>query len=514
MADSRAENIITAIVTAVTSLDTTSANVFRGRVYELPETSLPCLCVYLGFDNPRSDGGSSSWVYIDSDLTINIEAVVKDSSAQVDTTLNQIRYEIGQALQADITQGLAYVMNTTEGPAGVTLDGGGDETVGRMRMEWTVLYRRLRYTNPAPQLLSAVLSSDGVSLVLTFDAAIDSGSATLGFSRTIGAVDDGEYTGTTLTLDVPTLLNGASSGTITYDATTGTLSGVDAEVASFGPIAITNNSTRTGVWSLLGSGLSITGITNPALAPLTSTRIALLDEGTDSLRSYDWNGSTWVAHSSSFSLSCTAPHICALNSTDIVVMDRDGDSIRTYRLTGTTWSAVGGAFSFTATNPGLCALGADSIAVVDSSNGQLRTYTFDGSSWSQTGSGLSVSIGASSQGMARMSSTRIAHTDGINDSLQAYDWNGSTWSAYGSPISISGAGQVSICPLSSTDVAFVDDANEVLRVYRLTGTSWAAYATNFSFPTAVGNPAIAACTGRQVAFIDGTGDQLRMYEWG
>lgn len=148
MADSRAENIITAIVTAVTSLDTTSANVFRGRVYELPETSLPCLCVYLGFDNPRSDGGSSSWVYIDSDLTINIEAVVKDSSAQVDTTLNQIRYEIGQALQADITQGLAYVMNTTEGPAGVTLDGVGDETVGRMRMEWTVLYRRLRHVTP------------------------------------------------------------------------------------------------------------------------------------------------------------------------------------------------------------------------------------------------------------------------------------------------------------------------------------------------------------------------------
>lgn len=512
MADHRAEDIVSAVLTKVTGLTTTGVNAFRGRTYEIPESSVPCVCVYQGGDFPLTN--TSPWKFIDSELSIVVEAIVKDSSVQAETTLNQIRFEVSRALQQDVTQGLAYVMNTTEGSATITLDGSTNEIVGRMRMEWVVLYRRLRYVNPAPQLLSAVLSADGISLVLTFDAAITSGSATLGFSRTVGAVDDGEYTGTTLTLDVPTLLNGASSGTITYDATTGTLSGVDAEVESFGPIAITNNSTRTGVWSLLGSGLSISGITNPSLAALSSTRIALLDEGTDTLRSYDWNGSTWAAHSSAFSLSCTAPHICALNSTDIVVMDRDSDSIRTYRLTGTTWAAVGNSFSFTSTNPGLCALGTNSIAVVDSSNNELRTYTFDGSNWSQTGSGLGISVGASSQGMARLSSTRIARIDGINDSLQAYDWNGSTWSAYGSPISISGTGHPTLCPLSSTDVAFADDVNEVLRVYRLTGTSWAAYATNFSFPTAVGNLALANCTGRQVAFIDANGDQLRMYEWG
>lgn len=512
MADHRAEDIVSAVLTTVTGLDTTGANAFRGRTYELPEDSLPCVCVYQGGDYPLTN--SSPWKYIDSELSIVVEAIVKDSSAQAETTLNQIRFEVANAIQADIALGLAFVINTTEGAATITLDGSTNEIVGRARLEFVVLYRRLRYTNPAPQLVSAVLSADGISLVLTFDSALDSGSATLGFSRTVGAVDDGEYTGTTLTLDVPTLLNGASSGTITYDAGTGTLSGTDAEVESFGPIAITNNSTRTGVWSLLGSGLSITGITNPSLAALSSTRIALLDEGTDTLRSYDWNGSTWAAHSSAFSLSCSFPHICALNSTDVVVMDRDSDSIRLYRLTGTTWAAVGNAFSFTSTNPGLCALGSSSIAVVDSANNQLRTYTHDGTNWSITGSGLNISVGAGSQGMARLSSTRIVHTDGINDSMQAYDWNGSTWATYGSPISISGAGQVSICALSSTDVAFTDDANEDLRVYRLTGTSWATYATTFSFPTATSNPAVAACTGRQVAFIDANNDQLRMYEWG
>lgn len=464
MADSRAENIITAIVTAVTSLDTTGANVFRGRVYELPETSLPCLCVYLGFDNPRSDGGSSSWIYIDSDLTINIEAVVKDSSAQVDTTLNQIRYEVGQALQADITQGLAYVMNTTEGPAGVTLDGGGDETVGRMRMEWTILYRRLRITTPLAG--TATLSADGYTLTITFSPAVTSGDPTLGFTVAGTVVDDAVISNGNVVITLPMQLTGVSVGAVSYDANVGDLAGDGVDVASFGSLAVTNNSTATGNWSSLGQS----------------------------------------------SVSYTAPSITALNSTDIVFADRDNDALRLYRWGGSSWASVGTPLSVAMTNPGVLAINSTDFALIDSSANELRTYRWNGSTFAQVGSGLTVSLVAGPQGLAKLSDTRIAHVNGNGDTLRAYDWSGSAWSSVGSGFGVGAAGNCSITALNSTDIVFVDSASDELRLYRFNGSTWSQIGSSFAIAN-ISAPVVEAINGTDVAFYDVNIDSLRTYRW-
>lgn len=147
MADHRAEQIADAIVVKLTGLATTGANCFRGRVHELPDTSLPALCVYVGTDVPRPDGGSSSFAFIDGDLTVLVEAVVKASTG-VDSALMQIRKEVTVAMQSDVTQGLSFVMDTQEGAATIDLNGDGDKPVGRLRMDWTFRYRRSR-TDPS-----------------------------------------------------------------------------------------------------------------------------------------------------------------------------------------------------------------------------------------------------------------------------------------------------------------------------------------------------------------------------
>lgn len=145
MADLRAEQIVAAFVTKLTSLATTGANVFRGRVHPVPDNKLPAILVYLGPDVPmHDDGASSSFQYLDSRLTIFVEALSKTSAAQVDTQLNQIRKEAIIALRADHTQGLAFVIDSLEGPAEPDLKGDGDKPTGSLRMEWTVLYRRSR----------------------------------------------------------------------------------------------------------------------------------------------------------------------------------------------------------------------------------------------------------------------------------------------------------------------------------------------------------------------------------
>lgn len=145
MADHRAENIIAAVVTTVTGLTTTASRVYRGRRYELDVDTSPSLCVYMGPDTPFSAPGDSPMAYQDSELTIYIEGVVKDSTTAVATTLNQIRHEVAVALNADHTQGLAYVHDTIEGDTALDLNGETDKPVGRMRTAWRFLYRRQRY---------------------------------------------------------------------------------------------------------------------------------------------------------------------------------------------------------------------------------------------------------------------------------------------------------------------------------------------------------------------------------
>lgn len=141
----RAESIVDAVVTKVTGLTTTASRVYRGRVYALADANLPALCVYMGEDKVI---GQYSQAKFDCELTVNIEAVVKASTAQVDTTLNLIREQVTIALQSDYTQGLSYVLNTTEGDASAPeLSGDGEQTSAAQKLEWKFHYRRSR-TNP------------------------------------------------------------------------------------------------------------------------------------------------------------------------------------------------------------------------------------------------------------------------------------------------------------------------------------------------------------------------------
>jgi len=142
MANHRAEDIVAAVVTKVTGLTTTGSRVFRGRVYPLQDTEEPALCVFLKSDNP--DEPSNSFSILDSDLSISIQAYVKTSASQVDTVLNQIRKEVTIALQADNKQGLAYVIETFEGPADYAVRGEGDKPTAVLTMDWKFKYRRSR----------------------------------------------------------------------------------------------------------------------------------------------------------------------------------------------------------------------------------------------------------------------------------------------------------------------------------------------------------------------------------
>lgn len=141
----RAESIVAAVVTKVTGLTTTGNNVYRGKMTPIAANVNNALRVYMGEDKLI---GEYSQSLMDWELTVLIESFAKSATAQIDTQLNLIREQVTIALQADYTQGLAYVRNTVEGDAErPELSAEGEQAMGSQRLEWKFHYRRSR-TNP------------------------------------------------------------------------------------------------------------------------------------------------------------------------------------------------------------------------------------------------------------------------------------------------------------------------------------------------------------------------------
>lgn len=288
MALNRAENILATVVTTLTGLTTTGSYVYRGRTYELPDTTTEALLVYLGPDNPRSDGGSSSWTFIDSDLTINVEAVVKSSSDQVDTVLNLIRHEVQQALYADYTQGLSYVINTTEGPAIPDLSGETDQMVGRLRMEWAFQYRRYRIT---PTVISCAYPLDAP------------GSEYTGLGLLALTMSNSDTTGTYTTVGAPVSQRIAAAGPSGFSGgTSATLAFTSGKKviqwATSVPVAVDTGS-ATQAYSLN------VGLYTTALANVASIDIKAQKDGTWMVRVLRGAGLTAV-YTNSTATSCPA----------------------------------------------------------------------------------------------------------------------------------------------------------------------------------------------------------------
>jgi len=87
-----------------------------------------------------------------------------------------------------------------------------------------------------------------------------------------------------------------------------------------------------------------------------------------------------------------------------------------------------------------------------------------------------------------------------------------TFDLQGTPLSISGISSPALAAINGTDVAFIDATNDELRLYRWGGSSWSLQGTPLSVSTA--NSALAAINGTDVAFIDNTNNELRLYRWG
>jgi hypothetical protein len=141
MADHVRKQIRDAVVTALTGLTTTGANVFASRVYPLQATELPALRVYAQSESVEPMTIHAPDV-LERLLRVQIESVCK-ANEDLDDLLDQICKEVEVALAWPVT-GLASL---AKGAALTTVEiemaGGAEQPVGVCRMLYDVSY----YTN-------------------------------------------------------------------------------------------------------------------------------------------------------------------------------------------------------------------------------------------------------------------------------------------------------------------------------------------------------------------------------
>ena len=126
-----------AVVTAVTGLTTTGANVFATRIRPISDSQLPCLLVYTTNEAIDLEGGT-----LDAPerlLSVRISGVI-EATESLDDTMDIIAAEVEVALGADITMGGlavgADLLDTT-----MDLDGEAEKQVGTINLNYIISYR-------------------------------------------------------------------------------------------------------------------------------------------------------------------------------------------------------------------------------------------------------------------------------------------------------------------------------------------------------------------------------------
>lgn len=136
----KAEQIMQAVITTLTGLTTTGARVYRARAYAIPKADADALAIFQGSDELQE---GSMFFRVRSLLTVNIEAVAREATAQIDETLNAIRKEVASAIGASTNLGLAFEIGALEIQAEQPeVNEIGDRPEGKMRIVLGINYMR------------------------------------------------------------------------------------------------------------------------------------------------------------------------------------------------------------------------------------------------------------------------------------------------------------------------------------------------------------------------------------
>lgn len=133
---SRAISAFDALVTTVTGLTTTADRVRKSRVYLLPDSQSNALSIRAGGETVVE--WNSATVHKSREFTISIHVAAKE--AEIDDIVLKIESEIWAAIQADVTLGQNFIMDTEFVSSNEIEHEPGAKTTALVEQTWAVQY--------------------------------------------------------------------------------------------------------------------------------------------------------------------------------------------------------------------------------------------------------------------------------------------------------------------------------------------------------------------------------------
>lgn len=222
-------------------------------------------------------------------------------------------------------------------------------------------------------------------------------------------------------------------------------------------------------WSLVGSGLTITGVGAGRLSSMTGSRVALISSSLNVLRAYDFNGTNWSLTGNSFSLTLASPQGVAALSTDTVAIADGGVGqwLRAYQFDGTDWTLLGNSLSIGDLGGGVIVpFGENRVAIYNNYSGTrtYRVYEFDGTDWSSVGNFTTTTRVAID--IAAITENIIILYELNDDSLLFVKFDGADWSEIGSNTIVS-TPDARLCVLSTGHIVFYNTSSPAIQTQQI-----------------------------------------------
>jgi hypothetical protein len=276
-------------------------------------------------------------------------------------------------------------------------------------------------------------------------------------------------------------------------------------------------------WSggvVVGTPLTISGLTIPRVCRMTATRIALID-GSDFLRCYSWSGSAFALVGNSLAVTIGDGTISRLSDTDVAITKASGSTtLQRYTFDGTNWTTVGNALSITVNGtPTAAAVDANTIILADNGASYpgtadlLRAYRYSAGNWSLVATYQTTDF-CSDPAIAVLSPSLLA-VNNAGNKIKMVAWSGSAFSLLAT-ITITDTGSYrTACSLNGTDYVLISASTNNIMIYRWDGATLSLI-TDAMTPTISTGYKLGACAlnGSDIIIVDGYNDTLRTIRFG
>ena len=264
----------------------------------------------------------------------------------------------------------------------------------------------------------------------------------------------------------------------------------------------------------VGATFSFTGITSPNITRMSDTDIAYIESTGNQLRSYRWNGLVWTLLGSGLTISgaSSVSAVAALNSTDVVLWNAGLVQLRLYRFNGSTWSQIGNSFTITGAVTGqLAALNSTDVAFTDGSNNKLETYRWDGTDFTKIGNSFTMPAYTQQASLAVLNETDIVFTSNTTYDIEAFRFDGTDWSALGNKLELGIAAGACVAAINGTDVVLLSGDDKELIIYRFDGTDWSELRRIFDIAVGVSVIKSIMLNATDFVYIDSSVEDLEVY---